>query len=104
MNCRVAIPLASVVVRRIRGSEHADLPKVCSGFRRFAGGDHVSRRRKKNASQRVGLAAALLRTTTLTVREVGERVGLNDPFHFSRFFKKETSESPAVYRKGRGFF
>jgi len=48
-------------------------------------------------------AAKLLRTTTLSVREVGEQVGLSDPFHFSRFFKREVGVPPRVYRETRRF-
>lgn len=43
-------------------------------------------------------AAVLLGTTTLSVREIGRRVGLDDPFHFSRLFKRHMGASPRAYR------
>jgi AraC-like DNA-binding protein len=46
-------------------------------------------------------AAALLTTTTLAVRAVGERVGLTDPFHFSRLFKRAMGVSPRAYRDSK---
>jgi len=55
------------------------------------------------ARARAESAARLLRTTTLTVREVGEKVGLGDPFHFSRFFKREMGVSPRAYHQDRRF-
>jgi len=39
-------------------------------------------------------ARRLLRTTTLAVRRIGERVGFSDAFHFSRFFKQREGVSP----------
>ncbi len=56
------------------------------------------------ARLRVERAAFLLRTTRLPVREVGEQVGLPDPFHFSRFFKREMGLSPRAYQQSRRFF
>lgn len=55
------------------------------------------------ARLRVQRSAFLLRTTTLAVREVGEQVGFEDPFHFSRFFKRGMGESPRRYRAGHDF-
>ncbi len=55
------------------------------------------------ARLRAQRSAFLLRTTTLAVREVGEKVGFEDPFHFSRFFKREMGESPQRYRAGHDF-
>jgi len=91
--------------RKISIQDLARLAKcsTASVHRQFQACESLSPRRWI-ARQRVERAATLLRTTTLTVREVGERVGLDDPFHFSRLFKKETSESPTVYRKGRELF
>jgi len=51
------------------------------------------------ARARAQRAAFLLRTTSLPVREVGEQVGMSDPFHFSRFFKRTMGLSPRLYRQ-----
>lgn len=91
--------------RKISIQDLASLAKcsTASVYRQFQVCESLSPRRWI-ARQRVERASILLRTTTLTVREVGERIGLDDPFHFSRFFKNETGESPAVYRKQRELF
>lgn len=51
------------------------------------------------AALRAEVAQRLLRTTAIPVAEVGRRVGLNDPFHFSRFFKRQSGLSPQLYRE-----
>lgn len=48
-------------------------------------------------------AKRLLRTTTLSVAEVGALVGLPDPFHFSRFFKRIEGLPPAHYQRSQRF-
>ncbi len=49
--------------------------------------------------RRIEEAQRLLLTTSLSVAEIGERVGWPDQFHFSRTFKSETNFSPQQYRK-----
>jgi transcriptional regulator GlxA family with amidase domain len=51
------------------------------------------------ARERVREASRLLRVTPDSIRQIGARVGFDDPFHFSRFFKKETGVSPRAYRE-----
>jgi AraC-like DNA-binding protein len=46
-------------------------------------------------------ARALLDTTDLPVAEVGRRVGLEDPFYFSRQFSRTHGMSPRAYRELR---
>lgn len=41
--------------------------------------------------------------TNKSVEEIATELGYEDPFYFSRFFKKQTSVSPAIYRKTVGF-
>jgi len=43
-------------------------------------------------------AALLLGTTTLPVHEIGRRVGIDDPFYFSRLFKRQMGVSPRAFR------
>ncbi|WP_417612138.1 helix-turn-helix domain-containing protein [Owenweeksia hongkongensis] len=41
--------------------------------------------------------------TSKTVDEIASELGYDDPFYFSRFFKKHTKTSPSVYRKTVGY-
>lgn len=50
---------------------------------------------------RYALAAQLLESTSLTIGEICEKIGIRDPFHFSREFKRCHERSPSLYRKGR---
>jgi AraC-like DNA-binding protein len=47
---------------------------------------------------RVQIAALLLRDTSLTVGEIMDRTGFNDPSAFSRMFKRHTGRSPSDFR------
>lgn len=44
-------------------------------------------------------AAELLTTTSLSVREIAERLGFCDPFYFSRLFRQHTGLPPLAYRR-----
>lgn len=48
---------------------------------------------------KIDWARVLLRDSTLSVAEVGYRVGFNDPFYFSKVFKKYTGRSPSTWRR-----
>ena len=48
--------------------------------------------------RRLQKAQDLLLNTYLPISEVGEQVGWENPFHFSRIFKKEIGLSPSHYR------
>jgi AraC-like DNA-binding protein len=50
---------------------------------------------------RIRGACRMLDTTTLTVREIGYRVGYEDPYYFSRMFHKLMGLSPRQYRELR---
>lgn len=41
--------------------------------------------------------------TDKTIKEISTELGYEDEFYFSRFFKKNTSISPSIYRKTVGF-
>lgn len=51
---------------------------------------------------RLARAAAWLRGTDETVRLVAQRVGFDDPYHFSRAFKRWSGRSPEAYRRDIG--
>ncbi|MDN3724752.1 tetratricopeptide repeat protein [Aequorivita sp. SDUM287046] len=48
-------------------------------------------------SQRLKLAAALLKTNKISISEVGYSVGFNDPSYFTKCFKQEFGCSPSEY-------
>lgn len=48
---------------------------------------------------RIHEAKQLLTDTSLPIREVGEKVGYPDQFHFSKTFRKLTGFNPSSYRK-----
>ena len=50
---------------------------------------------------RIHRACQLLRSSTLSVKEIATRLGYLDPFHFSRQFKAFQGVSPSEYREGR---
>lgn len=49
---------------------------------------------------RMERAESLIRTTSLGLGEIGARVGINDPYHFSKLFKKIKGIPPSSVRKG----
>lgn len=51
---------------------------------------------------RIQEAKLLLKTSKLTIAEIGETIGYKDHFYFSRVFKKETGLPPRDYRKRMG--
>ncbi len=52
-------------------------------------------------SRQFEAAKELLTTTDLPVREIAGLLGFDDPYYFSRFFKKWQKVSPRAYRMGR---
>ena len=48
---------------------------------------------------RVSNARSILKNTRLSVKEVANVVGFDDPFYFCRIFKKHTGIAPSEYRK-----
>lgn len=86
--------LAVAELARVAGCSIASVHRLFRAYAAMSPGRWMARVR----SQR---AAELLRTTRLSVREVGEQVGLPDPFHFSRFFKRQTGVSPRAYQQSR---
>ncbi|CAM4168897.1 AraC family transcriptional regulator [Paenibacillus alkaliterrae] len=48
---------------------------------------------------RINQAKELIETTPLSIGEVGYLIGINDPYHFSKLFKKHAGLSPTQYFK-----
>lgn len=51
------------------------------------------------AELRIARANTLLRNTGFNVREIASLVGFDDPFYFSRFYKKNTGNPPSLERE-----
>lgn len=51
-------------------------------------------------SMRMERAAELLKDDTLTVAEISYKIGIEDPYYFSKSFKNYFGISPSQYRKG----
>lgn len=51
------------------------------------------------AEQRICRAVELMRTTDLSLAQIGEKVGYNDPNYFSRVFKKRRGMGPREFSK-----
>ncbi len=52
-------------------------------------------------SMRLRRVRALLRNSTLTIKEIAERMGYHSPYHLSAEFKKHTGQSPIRWRYRR---
>jgi transcriptional regulator GlxA family with amidase domain len=48
--------------------------------------------------QRLTEAANLLGTTQISIGEIGRMVGIDDPYYFSRIFKRKYNMTPTHYR------
>lgn len=66
---------------------------------------HTGRSAKRFVIERqLREARELLLSTTLTVAEIGRRVGIVDPYHFSKLFRRHTGAAPRDFRARNGTF
>jgi AraC family transcriptional regulator of arabinose operon len=70
---------------------------LCRLFRRFS---QVSPHQYL-VELRINFAVDLLLGTDLLTKQIGQKVGYPDPFHFSRIFKRIQGVSPEVFRRLR---
>lgn len=49
-------------------------------------------------NKRIEYAKKLLRSTSVSIRQIGQEMGFTDAYSFSRFFKLYTGQSPSDYR------
>lgn len=52
-------------------------------------------------TERLHQACLLLRSSGLEIHEVGRRVGIPDPYYFSRIFRQRIGATPTKYRRSR---
>ena len=64
-------------------------------FKAWAGVSPVEYRTK----MRISAAKSLLRNSSLRVAEIAAEVGFDDPYYFSRIFRKSVGVSPRAYRQ-----
>ena len=48
---------------------------------------------------RIHTARQYLSFSQMNVKQISEELGFNDPYYFSRLFKKQTGKTPLGYRK-----
>lgn len=88
-------PGARADLRTLAADTGLSVPHYSDLFRRLTGYppiEHYLRLKIQRACQ-------LLDTTELRISEVAAAVGWEDPFYFSRFFKKIIGKSPRAYRQ-----
>jgi len=51
------------------------------------------------AEKTIAEAKSLLQNSTISIKEISYRLGFTDSAHFSNYFKKHTSQSPAQHRR-----
>jgi YesN/AraC family two-component response regulator len=50
---------------------------------------------------KIHYACQLLSQSKMKIKEVGDKIGYDDPYYFSRIFKKVTGKSPVQYKEGK---
>ncbi len=84
-----------ITLKALAGQANLSVSQFSAEFKRHFGTSPID----YVLGQRLQQATYFLRDHNLTVSEVARRVGFNDPFHFSRQFKKRQGISPLRYRR-----
>jgi AraC family transcriptional regulator of arabinose operon len=69
-------------------------PYFCEAFRKQTG----TPPKQFLIQQRLQMACALMHESDLTISQIADRVGYEDPYYFSRLFQKKMGMSPRCYR------
>ena len=85
-------------LERVAASVHLSPAYVSFLFKRETGVSLI----KYIAGHRVERACALLRDTNLKITDIAARVGYDDPYYFSRLFKRVIGVPPSAYRGSPG--
>jgi AraC-like DNA-binding protein len=110
LTCRDLDPLVAEVLDEL--ARRLSEPTTLDDLAAFTGysGQHVNRAFKKSLGvtplqylmqMRIARAGELLLEGKLTVKAVGEAVGIDDPYYFSRVFKQHVGHSPREHRSRR---
>ena len=104
-------PLVNTVLAYL--DQHIHAPMTLKTLSKYAGvsGQHLNRLFKQAigttpllyvSELRLNRAAALLREGQMTIKAIAEAVGFDDPYYFSKKFRKHFGLSPSEYRSSVG--
>lgn len=102
--CRALDPAIKLIRKKFNEKLHAtEMAKSCNmsrslffqKFKTLFGASPIV----YQLNLRFAEARGLLLNTDLCVAEIAEKCGWNDPFHFSRIFKKHSGYPPAMFRE-----
>lgn len=85
-------------VERVAGEVHLSPSRVCFLMRNYLG----QTPRRYILDKRILRAEVLLTSTFLSIKEIMFAVGMNDPTHFGKEFKKLFGVAPSQYRRNAG--
>jgi AraC-like DNA-binding protein len=85
---------SSISVDELAKHIHTSVSNVYAIFKKHFGTSPIAY--INNA--RLSLAAEYLRSTNMAISEIGQRVGICDPFYFSKLFRRAYRLSPKQYR------
>ncbi len=88
----------SVTLDNIARAAHLSTSFFCRKFKRDTGYAPIA----YFNHLRIQKACQLLHFSNLRINEVAAQIGIDDPFYFSRLFKKQLGVSPVEYRKSEG--
>ena len=85
-------PLTVEVLASVAGCSPASVHRLFKGFL-------VTSPNRWITNLRVAEAKRLLRSSSRPIHQIAAQVGIVDPFHFSKLFKRVVGQSPQAYRR-----